>query len=199
MKKYSFKNDYSEWCHPNILKTLSSSNLEQQQWYWEDIYSQKARELIQKKIWKKSSIYFVSWWTQANLIVISSILKPYESVICVDTWHINVHEAWAIESTWHKINYVKNLNWKITKKDIQEILDIHGKDHHMVKPRMVYISNSTEIWTIYSKKELIEIQRLHHQALEYSKALISLNVGVLDYFGPHCQFSLNAFCRVGRW
>lgn len=161
MKKYSFKNDYSEWCHPNILQALSSINFEQQEWYWEDIYSIEARKLIQEKIWNKNSeIYFVSWWTQANLIVISSILKPYESVICIDTWHINTHEAWAIESTWHKVNYTNNKNWKITPNDIQEILDIHGKDHHMVKPKMVYISNSTEIWTIYSKKELNEISKI---------------------------------------
>lgn len=154
---YSFKNDYSEWAHPNILAKLSETNLIQEEWYWEDCYCKEASKLICKEIWNSNAdIHFVSWWTQANLIVISSILKPHQSVIAVDSWHIAVHEAWAIESSWHKINTVKWEDWKITVDSIQSVLDSH-EDEHMVQPKLVFISHSTEIGSIYSHKQLKEI------------------------------------------
>ena len=99
--KFSFKNDYSEGCHPNILKALLSYNDDQQAGYGEDQYSLEAKKLIQQKIQSDSDIYFVSGGTQANLIVISSILKPYQCVISASTGHIlnneiqvNTSEDW---------------------------------------------------------------------------------------------------------
>jgi len=157
MTQYSFKNDYSEWAHPKILEKLNNTNLIQEEWYWEDSFCNEASILIREKIWNKNAdIHFVSWWTQANLIVISSILRPHESVIAVSSWHIAVHEAWAIEATWHKINTVESSDWKMTTSLIQSVLDYH-EDEHMVKPKLVFISNSTEVGSIYSKKELKEI------------------------------------------
>lgn len=154
MIKYSFKNDYSDGGHPNILDKLNNSNTIQEEWYWEDSYCIEASNVIRKKIWNlNSDIHFVSWWTQANLIVISSILRPNQSVISVNSWHIATHEAWAIEATWHKINTVESNDWKITTDLIQLVLDEH-EDEHMVKPKLVFISNSTEIGTIYKKEEL---------------------------------------------
>jgi len=86
MVKYSFKNDYSEGAHPNILRTLSNSNLEQQEGYGLDDYCKEAGNLIRKVIKNsKADVHFVSGGTQANLIVISSILKSYESVISANS------------------------------------------------------------------------------------------------------------------
>lgn len=158
MQKYSFKNDYSEWAHENILKALLKSNLEQQEWYWYDYYSNKAREFIREKIWNKNSdIYFVSGWTQANLISISAALKHHEAIIAVKTSHISLREAWAIEATWHMIINKQDTNWKITVEKIQEALDIITMPDHMVRPKLVFISNSTEIWSVYNRKELEDI------------------------------------------
>jgi len=156
-KVYSFKNDYSEGAHPNILKALLETNLEQQEGYSEDYYCLKAANLIKEKLNTPSAhIHFVSGGTQANLLIISSILRPYESVIAADTGHINVHETGAIESTGHKVNVVNSKDGKIAPKDIKTLLQLHT-DEHMVKPRLVYISNSTEIGTIYKKVELEEL------------------------------------------
>ncbi len=156
--KYNFKNDYSEGCHPKILEALIQTNLESQEGYGEDIYTQKARELILNKIGNKNSdIYLVSGGTQANLIVISSILKPYESVISADSGHINIHEAGAIEAVGHKINSIKSDDGKIYIEDIQRVLREHDEAPHVVKPKMVYISNSTELGTVYKKDELKKI------------------------------------------
>lgn len=157
MNPYSFRNDYSEGAHPNILKALIDTNLTQQEGYGEDDYCEEAINCIKNKLNNdKSDIHFVSGGTQANLIVISSALKRYESVISATTGHINVHETGAIESTGHKVNVIETNTGKLTASQIQKVLDIHT-DEHMVKPKMVYISNSTEIGTVYTKNELEEL------------------------------------------
>lgn len=157
MTKYSFKNDYSEGFHPQLIKSLSESNFEQQQGYGEDIYCEKAKTAIKAKTGDKNSeIYFVSGGTQANTVVISSALRPYEGVIAATTGHINVHETGAIEATGHKIILIPSVNGKINTKDIEKICEL-AEDHHMVKPAMVYISNSTELGSIYKKEELSKI------------------------------------------
>ena len=115
MIKFSFQNDYSEGAHPRILEALSRTNLVQQTGYGEDQYCLEAAGFIRQAIGSPDSdIHFVSGGTQANLILLSSCLKPYESVIAVDSGHILVHETGAIEATGHKINAVKGQNGKIT-------------------------------------------------------------------------------------
>jgi len=154
---YSFKNDYSEGAHPNILKALMETNMQQQEGYGEDYYCIEAARIIKEKLYNKNAhIHFVSGGTQANLLIISSILKPYESVIAADTGHINVHETGAIEATGHKVNIAKGIDGKLTPEAVKAVLDMHT-DEHMVKPRLVYISNSTEVGTIYKKGELEEL------------------------------------------
>ena len=156
LKKYSFKNDYSEGAHPAILNRLIETNSIQTVGYGEDIFCEEARASIKEKLQQEADIHFVSGGTQANLIVISSILRPHESVIAVESGHIAVHETGAIEATGHKVNTVPTTNGKITIEGIQTILDLHT-DEHMVKPKMVYISNSTEVGSVYNKAELSAI------------------------------------------
>lgn len=151
---YNFKNDYTEGAHPRILEALKQTNLEQLEGYGEDQYCRKAIHLLRQKIKNPSvDIHFVSGGTQTNAIVIQSVLKPYESVISASTGHINTHEAGAIEHTGHKINVVESSDGKLSCESIQSVLDMH-KDEHMVKPKLVYISNATETGTIYMKNEL---------------------------------------------
>lgn len=165
MKKYSFKNDYSEGCHPNILQALFKTNLDQQNGYGYDDYSNEARELIKNKINDhEADIYFVSGGTQANLLIISSILRPHESVISAETGHIFTNETGAIEATGHKIHGIVTEDGKLKPKHIQSVLDSHTNKPHQLKQKLVYISNSTEIGTIYQKnelKELYEFCQLH--------------------------------------
>jgi len=155
--KISFKNDYSEGAHPKILETLIQTNLVQEPGYGADSICKQAKEYIIKETGNADSqIFFVSGGTQANLLVISHLLKPYESVIAADTGHIEVHETGAIENSGHKINLIPNREGKINIEGIQAIVDAHT-DNHMVKPAMVYISQCTELGSIYSKAELMEI------------------------------------------
>lgn len=154
---YSFRNDYSEGAHESILKALQETNLVQTIGYGEDEYCKRAKELIRKEIGKpEAGIYFISGGTQTNLLAISSFLRPHEAVIGTTVSHINVHETGAIEATGHKVLTVKTKDGILTKEHIVPILKEHN-GAHMVKPKMVYISNSTEVGTIYKKEQLEEL------------------------------------------
>lgn len=156
--KYSFKNDYAEGAHPRILEALLRTNFVQQNGYGLDEHSLNAEKLIQHKIKnEKAKIYFVSGGTQANLIVISAFLRPHESVVAAATGHIFTNESGAIEATGHKVHGIETVDGKICPNDIQKIIDVHQNKPHQVKQKLVYISNSTEVGTIYSKKELIDL------------------------------------------
>ena len=156
--KYSFKNDYSEGAHPRILDALIKYNLTQQNGYGLDEYSLNAAKFIRDKCAApNASVHFVSGGTQANLTVISAFLRPHESVVSALTGHIFTNESGAIEATGHKIHGVETADGKLRPQDVLNILDAHQNFPHQLKQRLVYISNSTEIGTIYSKKELQEL------------------------------------------
>lgn len=155
---YNFKNDYSEGAHPNILNKLIETNLVQHLGYGEDDYSNQAKEILKQKIANtEASIYFVSGGTQTNLLVISTLLQVHEAVISAKTGHIYAHESGAIEATGHRVITVDTAEGKIKPADIQKVLNDYSLRPHVVKPKMVYVSNSTEIGTIYSKTELQQL------------------------------------------
>ena len=157
---YQFKNDYSELAHPDILNALMKYSKEQNVTYGLDYHSKNAEELIKKTFNSKNGkVYFFAGGTQTNMTFISYCLKPYEAVISINGGHINVHETGSVEGSGHKIIAVNGRNGKIYPKDIIEVMNSFN-DEHMVKPKMVYISNSTEIGTIYSKQELLELREI---------------------------------------
>lgn len=157
---YSFLNDYSEGAHPRIMEALNKLNQEQNIGYGEDIHCIRARDAIKALILKDNvDIHFIPGGTQANLLVISSFLRPHECVIAADTGHINVHETGAIEATGHKVVIIPHRDGKLTPKSIEKAIKYHSNEH-MVKPGLVYLSNTTELGTIYTKAELIDIRNL---------------------------------------
>ncbi len=155
---YSFKNDYSEGAHPRILQALVETNLEQLEGYGLDHYSLKAAELIKKKIERNDvDIHLLTGGTQTNLTALAAFLRPHEAAISATTGHINTHETGAVEATGHKILTVEVADGKLNPSHIRDVLDLHT-DEHMVKPKLVYISNSTEIGTTYKKSELEQLR-----------------------------------------
>ena len=167
---YSFTCDYSEGAHPNILKRLQELNYVQHPGYGEDAVTNEAIELIRQRIGNpKASIYFVIGGTQANMAVISALLRTPEAVICVEGGHIFAHETGAIEATGHRVITVPGVQGKITPTAIQKALDDYFMRPHMVKPAMVYVSDATEVGTIYKKAELQAISEFcrEHKLLLY--------------------------------
>lgn len=155
--KYSFYGDYSEGAHPKIIDAIIETNYIQQDGYGLDSYCSQARENIRKHLMNKDAdIHFVAGGTQANLIVIASMLKRYESIIASNQGHISLFEAGAIESNGNKICEVNSSDGKLNVEMIQSVVEGH-MDEHMVKPGAVYITNSTETGLIYTKKEISQI------------------------------------------
>lgn len=161
MTTYSFLDDYSEGAHPSILKALGDTNLVQQTAYGDDAYSDQAKVLLRQHLGgANSSIYFVTSGTLANIIAISSCLRSHEAVIAAASGHIVVRETGAIEATGHKIITVPPIAGKLTPESIRGALDDNAHFPHMARPRLVYVSNATEVGTLYTKAELRAISEL---------------------------------------
>jgi threonine aldolase len=155
---YSFKNDYSEGAHPRILNALIESNLEQEEGYGQDRYTRKAVDLLKERMGRTDvDIHLLSGGTQTNLTALSAFLRPHEAAMAASTGHILGHETGAIEATGHKILSIETENGKLNPSHLKEVLDAHT-DEHMVKPKLVYISNSTEIGSIYKRNELEQLR-----------------------------------------
>ena len=158
----SFQSDYEEGCIPEILEALQNTNYEQTSGYGIDSHCENAKKLIREACNKPNAdIEFVVGGTQANLIVISSILRPYEGVICAESGHINVHETGAIEAPGHKCVTAPTSEGKINARDVEEMILSQKNDasfEHLVKPGMIYISFPTETGTLYTKQELMDLK-----------------------------------------
>jgi len=155
--KYSFRNDYSEMAHPNVLGALAAVGSAQFDGYGLDEYSTRAAQLVKAKVAAPNAdVHFIAGGTHANLVLISSALRPFEAVIAPETGHIFVHETGAVEATGHKVCTVKGVSGKLCAGAIEAVVTEHC-DEHMVKPRLVYISLSTESGTVYTKAELSAI------------------------------------------
>ena len=154
-----FNCDYLEGTHPRILQALTETNMVQTCGYGEDEYCEAAREAI-KKVCKcdNAQVHFLVGGTQANMTVISSVLRPHQGVFCADTGHLNTHETGAIEATGHKVIILPTTpDGKLTAEAIQNGYDAHWNDvthEHIPQPGMVYISQSTEDGTTYTLAEL---------------------------------------------
>lgn len=156
---YSFTNDYSEGTHPRILQAMMETNLAQNTGYSLDTHTSHAIDLIRSKINQPNAdIHIIAGGTQTNLITISAALRPHQAVISAVTGHINVHETGAIEATGHKVLAMETDDGKLTPALVEQALNFHT-DEHMVQPKMVYISNSTEVGTQYTKAELEALSR----------------------------------------
>lgn len=159
-----FECDYAEGAHPRIIELLTKTNLEQTPGYGMDEYCDQARSLIKKACNREDvDVHFLVGGTQTNKTVISSILRPYQGVICVDSGHINVHETGAIEATGHKVIAIQGRDGKLDAASIEKTYLDHINDssmEHIVQPAMVYVSNPTEYGTLYTKEELIQISEV---------------------------------------
>lgn len=154
----SFESDYIMGAHPKILQRLAECNLEPMPGYGLDPYCERAKEKIRDACGlKEAEIFFLVGGTQANAVVISSMLRGYEGVVAAETGHINVHEAGAIEATGHKVLALPGHEGKINAGELEKFLQGFYQDSnhgHMVFPGMVYISHPTEYGTLYQKSEL---------------------------------------------
>lgn len=157
-----FNCDYSEGAHPKVLEKLSETNFIQTEGYGEDPYCRKAAGIIRKLCGRQDAgVHFFTGGTQVNFTVVSAALRPHQGALSADTGHINTHESGAVEATGHKVLPLESEDGKITAEQIRGACALHYGDEsheHMVQPGLVYLSNPTEIGTLYGRDELTAIR-----------------------------------------
>ena len=153
----SFRSDYSQGAHPKVLDALVKTNLEHTDGYGLDPHCEHAAEMIRDLVDRPdAAVHFIPGGTQCNVTFIASCLKPYEAAICARSGHAYFHETGAVEATGHRLVTVPAVDGKLTPEGI-DLARSEYQDEHTPLSALVYISQPTEIGTIYSKAELIAL------------------------------------------
>ena len=159
--KPGFSSDYMEGAHPEILKRLVETNFIQTPGYGTDAFSEDARERIRAACKAPDAeIHFLAGGTQANAVVLSAMLRPWQGVLTAETGHICGHEAGAIELGGHKVLPLPQHDGKLRAEDAERAFRAYELDEnrdHIVMPGAVYLSQPTEAGTLYSLAELESI------------------------------------------
>ena len=206
----SFECDYNNGAHPKVLENLVHYNDAKPTPYGFDEFSERAKGRIREAIgMPDAQIFFLTGGTQTNATTIDSMLYQYEGVICVDTGHINVHEAGAVEFTEHKIITLPDELGKMNAKTLDKYLDdfMHdGNNAHAVFPGLVYITFPTELGTLYTAQELDNIYKVcqHYKIPLYIDGA-RLGYGLmaegcditLPYLARHCDVFYIGGTKIG--
>ncbi len=160
----SFKSDYLEGAHPKVLQKLIETNAVQTTGYGADDYCARAAETVKKLCGASDAgVHFLVGGTQTNLALISAALRPHQGAITASTGHIYVHEAGAIEARGHRVIPLESADGKLYPDQIRRVCDAHRGDRareHTVQPKLVYISNATEVGSLYTKAELAALRKV---------------------------------------
>lgn len=161
---YYFHNDYNELCHPNVLKKMQEIAAMQMNGYGEDACCGRVAEKIRQLCCREDlCVHFLVGGTQTNMTVIAAALRPHQAVLAAVSGHIQTHETGAIEATGHKVLPLPSADGKITAEQIEAAVTAHWEDpnhEHIPQPKTVYISQPTELGTVYTLNELEDISRV---------------------------------------
>lgn len=159
----SFLSDNNSGVHPKIFKAMEKCNVDHQLPYGQDVYTEKAIERFKEVFGKKVDVYITATGTATNVVGLSGLIRPFEGVICTDTAHINVDECGAFERfSGSKLLYVPNRDGKLYIEDIEKFLHSQG-DEHQVQAKVISISQSTEMGTVYTLNEIRELAEFAHE------------------------------------
>ena len=163
MNKRSFASDNNSGVHNKILKAMQNANNGHVIGYGDDIYTRRAHEILKRHFGKNIEIYFVLTGTAANTLGLKVVTNSYNSIITAETAHINVDECGAPENyTGCKLLPVSTQNGKLTIADIEKHMHGFGFEHHS-QPKIISITEATELGTVYTKAEIAEITEYAHQ------------------------------------
>ena len=163
-----FDTDYMRGGHPEVMRRLMETNLMQTPGYGADEFTRSAEQRILKACGlEKGRMLFLAGGTQTNATMLDGILARHEGVLAVETAHINVHESGAVEASGHKVLTLPSHEGKMDADDLQDWLDTFYGDEtyeHMVAPGAVYITQPTEMGTLYTLSELEAIAAVCRKA-----------------------------------
>jgi threonine aldolase len=183
MNKRGFASDNNAGVHPEILSAITGVNEGHVIAYGDDPYTTRAVSRMKEIFGKETEVFFVFTGTASNVLGLSTVTQPYHAVICPDTSHIHVDECGAPEKfTGCKLLAVETPDGKLNVGKIVSQMHGIGFEHH-VQPRVVSITQSTEMGTIYSRVEIREIADYAHEnglILHMDGARISNAAAALD-------------------
>jgi threonine aldolase len=188
MSKRSFASDNNAGVHPEIIEALKAANEGHVVAYGDDPFTERATKIFQKHFGRDIAVFFVFGGTGANVLGLKAITNSYEAVVCAETAHINVDECGAPEKfTGCKLLSVRTPDGKLRVEQIKPFLHGVGFEHH-VQPRVISVSQATEMGTVYTKNELKTLARfahdhnmlLHVDGARIANAAVSLNANLKE-------------------
>ncbi len=180
-----FISDNASGVHPKVMQAISDCNKEHERPYGNDIYTLKAMERFSTIFGQDTDVSFVLTGTAANVVGLSNLLRPYECVICAQTCHVNMDECGAMERfSGSKLELVTGEKGKLTPELIAPCLTILGDEHHS-QPKVVSISQVTEMGIVYTVDEIRAIADfshnkgllLHMDGARIANAAVALGLG----------------------
>ncbi|MGM0620791.1 MAG: threonine aldolase family protein [Bacteroidota bacterium] len=161
MKK-GFASDNNSGIHPLILKGIEEANQGHVKGYGDDPYTQKAIQLFKEKFGDETEIFFVFNGTGANVLGLSTVTQSFNSIVCAETAHIEEDECGAPEKfSGCKLLPVEPENGKLTPESVKRHLKGFDFEHHS-QPRVISISQVTEMGTVYQPDEIRVLADLAH-------------------------------------
>jgi threonine aldolase len=158
-----FASDNYAGAHPEVLAAIAAANAEHAVAYGADPWTARARELLREHFGEQASSYLVFNGSAANVLSFRALCRPWESVVCAAAAHVNVDEGGAPERiAGVKLQALPTLDAKLTPELVESQLGRIG-DEHAVQPRVVSISQSTELGTRYSPYELSALAHFAHE------------------------------------
>lgn len=162
MTKRSFASDNNAGVHPQVIKALKAANDGHVIAYGDDHITARAVNLFQKHFGRDIAVYFVFGGTGANVLGLKSITQPHHAIVCAETAHVNVDECGAPEKfTGCKLIALPTPDGKIRVDQLKPLLHAFGNEHH-VQPRVISVSQATEMGTVYTRKELKTLSTFAH-------------------------------------
>lgn len=162
MSKRSFASDNNAGVHPEVIEAIKNANDGHVVAYGSDPITARAMELFQKHFGGDVAVFFVFGGTGANVLGLKAITQPHHAIFCADTAHVNVDECGAPEKfTGCKLITIPTPDGKLRVEQIKPLLHGIGVEHH-VQPRVITISQATEMGTVYTRDELKTLADFAH-------------------------------------
>jgi len=160
---YGFGSDNHSGVHPDIMKAIETANKKYAIAYGDDIYTKRAINKFKEHFGNNIDVFFVYNGTAANILGLKNITDSFNSIICAQTAHLNIHECCGPEKfTGCKLVTIPTIDGKLSVDLIEPYIVGFG-DEHMAQPKVVSITQPTELGTIYSIKEIKDIASFTHK------------------------------------
>ncbi len=186
--KRGFASDNNAGVHPEIFKAMLACNNGHAVGYGDDLYTERAVRAIRNHFGDTTEAYFVFNGTAANVVGLKNITQSFNSIICAETAHIEEDECGAPEYfTGCKLLPVSANNGKIDPESINHHLKGFDFEHHS-QPKVLSITQATEMGTVYSVEEIRELADfvhekgllLHMDGARLANAAVSLGLDMVD-------------------